>query len=114
MNGISPQLQNQIAQYQQTQQQLQAASTQRVQMEAQRREMERTVEELSKSTGDVYRSAGAILVKVGDKDALKAELEESAETVGIRIKGLEKQEKSLRERYEALHEAINKAMGTPE
>ncbi|MDR3205989.1 MAG: prefoldin subunit beta [Candidatus Methanoplasma sp.] len=113
MNGISPQLQNQIAQYQQTQQQLQAVTTQRVQMESQRRESERTSEELAKATGDVYRSVGSLLIKVEDREQLKAEIEESLETLGIRIRGLEKQEKSLRERYESLQETINKAVGQP-
>ena len=54
MNGISPQLQNQITQFQQVQQQLQAVSTQKVQMDAQRRELVRTKEELDKcSTCDM-------------------------------------------------------------
>lgn len=111
MNGISPQLQNHIAQYQQTQQQLQNVSTQKVQMEAQKREMERTSEELSGSSGDVYRSVGSLLVKVDDKEKLKAEIDESLETLDIRIRGLERQEKSLRERFEVLSETINQAMG---
>ena len=42
MNGISPQLQNQIAQYQQVQQQLQNVMTQKGQMESQQRELQRT------------------------------------------------------------------------
>ncbi len=77
MNGISPQLQNQIAQYQQVQQQLQAVSSQKMQYEAQRRELARTLEELDASTGDVYRSVGSLLVKVDDRAALRAEIEES-------------------------------------
>ena len=46
MNSISPQLQNQIAQFQQLQQQLQAVTSQKIQMEAQVKEIERTMEEL--------------------------------------------------------------------
>jgi prefoldin beta subunit len=80
-------------------------------MEAQKRELERTSEELSKSKGDVYRNVGSLLVKVDNKDELKAEIEESLETTDIRVKGLERQEKSLREKYESLQETINKAMG---
>lgn len=111
MNGISPQLQNQIAQYQQVQQQLQAVSSQRVQYDTQRREMTRTLEELNAATGDVYKSAGSLLIKVEDRDALKADLEESIETMGVRISGLERQEKSLQERYRSLADTINAAMG---
>ncbi len=111
MNGISPQLQNQITQYQQVQQQLQTVMTQKSQMESQQRELQRTVDELSKSEGDVYRNVGMLLIKVSDKAALKDELEESLETLGIRIRGLERQEKDLREKYEVLGDAINRAMG---
>ncbi len=111
MNGMSPQLQNQITQLQQVQQQLQTTSAQRSQMQVQLKEMQRTIEELDKSTGDVYKTAGALLIKVDDKAALNADLEDSLETLEIRIKGLERQEQSLRERFEVLQETINRAMG---
>ncbi|MCL2147925.1 MAG: prefoldin subunit beta [Methanomassiliicoccaceae archaeon] len=111
MNNISPQLQNQIAQYQQAQQQLQAVSTQRMQMDAQRKEMARTSEELAKATGDVYKSSGSLLIKVDDKEKIMTDIEESIEALDVRINGLARQEKMLRERYEALQETINKAMG---
>lgn len=111
MNGMSPQLQNQITQFQQVQQQLQTTTSQKVQMQAQLKEMQRTIEELGKATGDVYKTAGALLIKVDDKDAVKADLEESVETLEIRIKGLERQEQSLRERFEVLQDTINRAMG---
>ena len=111
MNGMSPQLQNQITQLQQVQQQLQATSSQRSQMQVQLKEMQRTVEELDKATGDVYKTSGALLIKVDDKAALKADIEESIETLEIRVKSLERQEQSLRERYEVLQDALNRAMG---
>ncbi|MDR1954364.1 MAG: prefoldin subunit beta, partial [Candidatus Methanoplasma sp.] len=102
MHNISPQLQNQIVQFQQTQQQLQAVSTQKLQMEAQKKEMERTSEELAKATGDVYKSSGSLLIKVDDKNQAKAVLDDSIETMEVRIKSLERQEKALREKYENL------------
>ena len=111
MNGMSPQLQNQVAQFQQVQQQIQAVATQKAQMDAQLKELRRTVEELAKTTGAVYRNVGALLVQVDDVPALKAELEESVETMEIRMTGLERQEKSLREMYENLQNAISAAMG---
>ncbi|MDO5853654.1 MAG: prefoldin subunit beta [Thermoplasmata archaeon] len=111
MNGISPQLQNQIAQYQQVQQQLQAVSSQKVQFDAQRREMARTLEELNAATGDVYKSAGSLLIKVEDKEALKADLEESIETMDVRVSSLDRQEKSLQEKFKVLSDTINAAMG---
>ena len=111
MNGISPQLQNQIAQFQQVQQQLQAISSQKVQMDAQRRELVRTREELEKSTGDVYRTAGSLLIKVDDVPALKAELDDSIEMMEVRISSLERQETSLKEKYTVLQQTISVAMG---
>ena len=111
MNNMSPQLQNQIQQYQQVQQQIQAVAQQRAQMAAQLKEMQRTVAELEKATGTVYRNVGALLVQVDDPAALKAEIEESVETVEIRVSGLERQEKGLREKFESLQAAISAAMG---
>lgn len=111
MNGISPQLQNQITQFQQVQQQLQNVSTQKVQMEAQLRELQRTLEELGKANGDVYKNVGSLLIKVDDKDALKLDIEDSMETMDVRVKGLDRQEKSLREKYQSLQDTLNKAMG---
>jgi len=111
MNSISPQLQNQITQFQQVQQQLQTVATQKMQMDAQKKEMERTVAELDKTSGNVYRSVGSILMKVDDKAALRTELEDTAETLDVRIKALDRQEKGLREKFQSLQETINKAMG---
>jgi prefoldin beta subunit len=111
---ISPQLQNQIAQYQQLQNQLQVLASQRVQMEAKLREIEGTLEELNKLTGDtpVYKSIGMLLIRQDDREALKKELEEHKETLTIRVKSLQKQEKSLSGRYEDLAGKIQAALGT--
>ncbi|MDR0778006.1 MAG: prefoldin subunit beta [Methanomassiliicoccaceae archaeon] len=112
MNNISPQLQNQITQFQQVQQQLQSVSTQKMQMEMQKREMDRTKEELAKSTGDVYKNVGSLLIKAENKAALITEIDDTLETLEIRIKALDRQEKGLREKFTSLQETINKAMGS--
>jgi len=110
---ISPQLQNQIAQYQNLQQQLQVLASQRVQLEAKLREVESTLEELGKVSADtpVYKSIGMLLVRQDDREALKKELEEHKETLTIRVKSLQKQEKSLSERYNDLAGKIQTALG---
>lgn len=115
MDEISPQLQNQIAQFQQLQQQLQTVSAQKMQMDAQARELKRTLDELGKSDDDapVYKSVGSLLIKTSDRPALKAEMEESMETMDIRVKALDRQEKSLREKLQTLQESLNRAMGAP-
>ena len=111
MNSISPQLQNQIAQFQQLQQQLQAVSSQKLQMDAQIKEIERTISELDKATGDVYKNVGSLIIKIDNKDSVKAELEEGKETMEVRVKSMERQEVALREKYESMQESLNKAMG---
>ena len=113
MKEISPQLQNQIAQYQQLQQQLQVLASQRLQLEAKLREVEGTLEELEKVSADVpiYKSIGMLLVRQDDRVSLKTELEEHKETLSIRVKSLQKQEKSLSERYEQLGEKIQHSLG---
>ena len=111
MNSISPQLQNQIAQFQQLQQQLQAVSSQKLQMDAQIKDIERTISELDKATGDVYKNVGSLMIKVDNKDSVKAELEEGKETMEVRVKSMERQEVALREKYESMQESLNKAMG---
>ena len=113
MKEISPQLQNRIAQYQNLQNQLQVLGSQRVQLEAKLREIEGTLEELGKISGDtpVYKSIGMLLVRQDDREALKKELEDHKETLTIRVKSLQKQEKSLTERYEDLGGKIQAALG---
>lgn len=115
MKEISPQLQTQIAQYQQMQQQLQVLATQRVQLEAKLREVEQTLEELAKLPDEtpVYRSIGMLLVKTSDREGLRKELEETKETLTIRIKTLQKQEKSVGEKFEELSAKIQSALGGP-
>ena len=113
MKEISPQLQNQIAQYQQLQQQLQLLAQQRLQLEAKLREIEGTLEELGKITGEtqVYKSIGMLLVRQDDRESLKKELDDHKETLTVRVKSIQKQEKSLSERYEGLGEKIQAALG---
>jgi len=114
MKEISPQLQNQIAQYQQLQQQLQLLAQQRLQLEAKLREIEGTLEELNKITGEtqIYKSIGMLLVRQDDRESLKKELDDHKETLTVRVKSIQKQEKSLSERYEQLGEKIQAALGS--
>lgn len=113
MKELSPQLQNQIAQYQQLQQQIQVLASQRVQLEARLREVAATLEELGKLQGDtpVYKSIGVLLVRQDDRESIRKELEDHQETLKIRIKTLQKQEKPLGERFEELQTKIQTALG---
>lgn len=110
MNNISPQLQNQIVQFQQLQQQLQAVSSQKIQMESQLKEIRKAIEELDKASGDIYRNVGSLMIKVDKKEALKMELEESVEMLEVRIKSMDRQEKNLCEKYSEMQTSIKTAM----
>lgn len=109
---IPPKLQHQIAQLQQLQQQTQAVMNQKYQMEIRQNEVNSASEELQKaSTGKtVYKSIGDLLIKVGDVSELSKELGEEKETLSIRIKALESQEKQLKERLKSLQEQVSTAM----
>ena len=113
MNEISPKLQNQIAQFQQLQQQLQSVLAQKYRMEAQLREVQMTVEELTKSPEDavIYKNVGALLIKANDKASTLKEVEDDKETLEVRIKTLDRQEKALRDKYQVMQDQLNKALG---
>jgi prefoldin beta subunit len=114
MDDLSPKVQNQIAQFQQLQQQLQAVLNQKFQMDAQVKEMQRTTEELNKSPEDVviYKSIGSLLIKAESKGVILKEIEDDKETMEVRVKTLERQEKSLKDRYQVLQDQLNKALST--
>jgi prefoldin beta subunit len=113
MNEISPKLQNQIAQFQQVQQQLQSVLSQKFRMEAQLREAQMTIDELNKAAEDVaiYRNVGSLLIKASDKTSVLKDVEDDKETLEIRIKTLDRQEKALRDKYNTMQDQLSKALG---
>lgn len=113
MDEISPKLQNQIAQFQQLQQQLQTVMSQKIRMDAMLKEMEMTIEELRKAPSDavVYKNVGSLMIKVADTPALLKEIEEDKETTEIRVKSLDRQEKMLKEKFQSVQEQLNRAIG---
>jgi prefoldin beta subunit len=114
MDDISPKLQNQIAQFQQVQQQLQQILNQKFRMEAQLKEMDLTIDELKKTPLDspVYKNVGALMIKVSDREGLLKEIEDDKETSEVRVKSLDRQEKMLREKYTLMQDQISKAIGS--
>jgi prefoldin beta subunit len=114
MDDISPKLQNQIAQFQQVQQQLQQVLNQKFRMEAQLKEMDLTIDELKKTPEDspIYKNVGALMIKVSDREGLLREIEDDKETSEVRVKSLDRQEKMLREKYQLMQDQISKAMNS--
>lgn len=109
---LSPQLQNKIAQFQQLQQQIQVLSSQKFQLEAQLRDTERAISELEKTSNDtpIYKSVGSLLVKAENRESVEKELSEKKETIDIRIKALDRQEKHLMEKYQAMQQELSQAI----
>jgi prefoldin beta subunit len=110
--ALSPQLQNKLAQFQQMQQQIQMISSQKFQLEAQLRDTERAIAELEKVSADspIYKNVGTVLVRAEDKASIVKELSEKKETLDIRIKALDRQEKQIMEKHSALQQELTSAI----
>lgn len=111
MEELPPQLRHQLAQFQQAQQQAQALTVQKQQLELALHETERALEELGKlgEGSTVYKSVGGILIKAGH-DEVKKELTERKETLGLRIRTVERQEGRIVERLREMRDKLQEAL----
>ena len=87
-SNISPQMQNQLTQFEQLRQQLQMIMTQRLQIESQVREVETALEEIGSISDDtpIYKNVGSLMVKAEDKKGVEKDLNEQKETLEVRVK----------------------------
>ncbi len=102
-NNLSPADQQEVARFQQLQQNLEAVIQQRVTMENQVREMEFAVKELDAASEDavVYKAVGGIFIKSEQKSLLSSTAEKK-ETLDMRVKSLLNQEQRLKKQFEEL------------
>ncbi|MCL6090192.1 MAG: prefoldin subunit beta [Candidatus Thermoplasmatota archaeon] len=102
--NLSQYIQNQIRQAQQLEAQIEQVANQKYQLDMRIKELEKTLKELEaiKEETPVYKSVGNILYQVEDKKKLLDDLSEQKELSEIRIKTLEKQQKTLEEKYKEL------------
>ena len=117
MNNLSPKVQNQLGMLQQIQQQLQTILSQKAQYEIAVREAKRAKEEISDAADDsvMYMSVGTVMMQKR-KEVVDTKLSEKIETLELRIKSLEKQEKMMQGKFEQLQAQIKAAIegkGTP-
>ena len=99
-------LQQALVQVQAYQQQLQVVSSQKDALNLQLIEHGKALDELSKpSKEDVYRIMGPVLIKE-KRDKAKKELESKKEMIMLRLKTLEKSEKTLNEKLEGLKKQL--------
>lgn len=108
---LPPYLREQLARFDQTQQNLQAVLIQKQQVELELAETEKALEELTKATDSeaIYKYAGNLLIKV-TKDAVTKELTEKKELANTRKMVLAKQESRFRESLKDLQTKIDDAV----
>jgi prefoldin beta subunit len=113
---LPPLLREQLARYEQFQQNLQAVVMQKQQVEMELSETERALEELGKATESepIYKFAGNLLIRV-QKEAVTKELNEKKELANTRKMVLSKQESRFRENLKDLQAKIDDAVkGKPQ
>ena len=111
---IPPLVQEQLAKFQQTQQNFQSIQMQKQQLESEKLETERALEELKKaSEGDsVFKHAGTIMIKSNKKDLID-ELEEQMELAKTKASLLVKQEERLKTTLKEQETKIQEMMKNP-
>ena len=111
---IPPMVQEQLAQFQQTQQNFQSILMQKQQLESQKLETEKALEELKKAGDDeaVFKHAGTIMIKSNKKDLLE-ELEEQMELAKTKASLLAKQEERLKITLKEQETKIQEIMKNP-
>ena len=94
---LPPFVQEQLAKFQQTQQNFQSILMQKQQLESEKHETEKALEELKKAGDDelVFKHAGSIMIKSNKKDLIE-ELEEQVELAKTKSSLLIKQEERLK------------------
>ncbi len=108
---IPPWLKEQLARYDQLQQNLQAVVSQKQMLEAEKAEADRAAAELKKAGPDavVFKNTGSVLVKANRDDLLK-ELEEKTDLTNTRILVLSKQEDRIRTNLQEVQAKVNEAL----
>lgn len=108
---VPPWLQEQIKQYQQTQNNLQMVATQQQQLEAERISTEKALEELQKAADDeiVYKQSGSILIRA-EKSQLISDLEERLELAKTQVSVLGKQRERLQKTFQEQDAKIQAAI----
>ena len=115
-NELPPWLKEQLARYDQLQQNLQAVVSQKQLLEAEKAEADRAAAELKKAAPEatVYKNAGSVLIKA-NRDELLKELEEKSDLTNTRIMVLTKQEERIKNNLQEVQAKVNEALkGKPE
>jgi len=111
---LPPFVQEQLAKFQQTQQNFQSIQMQKQQLESEKHETEKALEELKKASDDesVFKHAGTIMIKSNKKDLID-ELEEHVELAKTKASLLVKQEERLKITLKEQETKIQEMMKSP-
>ena len=111
---LPPFVQEQLAKFQQTQQNFQSILMQKQQLESEKLETEKALEELKKTGDDelVFKHAGTIMIKSNKKDLID-ELEEHVELAKTKASLLVKQEERLKTTLKEQETKIQEIMKNP-
>ena len=111
---IPPFVQEQLAKFQQTQQNFQSILMQKQHLESEKLETEKALEELKKASDDeaVFKHAGTIMIKSNKKDLLE-ELEEQMELAKTKASLLAKQEERLKTTLKEQETKIQEILKNP-
>jgi prefoldin beta subunit len=108
---LPPALREQLARFEQLQQNLQSVLIQKQQVDAELSEAEKALEELKKSpdSDQIFKYAGSLMIKVSKEEIMK-DLEEKKDLSNTRSLVLAKQEGRLRESLKELQTKLDEAM----
>jgi len=111
---IPPLVQEQLAKFQQTQQNFQSILMQKQHLESEKLETEKALEELKKASDDeaVFKHAGTIMIKSNKKNLLE-ELEEQMELAKTKASLLAKQEERLKTTLKEQETKIQEILKNP-
>ena len=111
---LPPFVQEQLAKFQQTQQNFQSILMQKQQLESEKLETEKALEELKKAGDDesVFKHSGTIMIKSNKKDLID-ELEEQVELAKTKASLLVKQEERLKTTLKEQEMKIQEIMKNP-
>ncbi len=101
---LSKETQENISKLQLIEQNIQTLLMQKQQFQAQLFEVESALKEIEK-TDEAFKIVGNVMIKT-DKAALKNELNQKKELIDLRFKNIDKQEKQLKDKAEALQKDV--------
>ena len=104
---INKETQEKIQELQLLEQNLQNLLMQKQAFQLELNEVESALTETSKTKDEVYKIVGQIMIKT-EKSEIEKELKEKNDILSLRVKSIEKQENSFREKADKLREQVTK------